>query len=141
LEVIKEPLLRYVFELHEQGIIVHTVTFALRASYLLPEFREKLFTVQCSAVKRWLVAHSMRYGMCTHTAQCAPAKVDREALNHMAYMHRIVLGSNRNRRFILNMDQTPFYFLMSAKRTLEVIGKKRSTFAHRPTTQSVRPWR
>ncbi len=55
--------------------------------------------------------------------QRAPAKVESKALNHMAYMRCIVLGSNRNRRFILNMDQTPVYFLMSAKHTLEVIEK------------------
>jgi hypothetical protein len=129
LEVIKEPLLRYVFELREQGIVVNMFTVALRASYLLPEFFEKLFTARCSTVKCWLVAHSMRYRMGTHTVQHAPAKVKREALDHMAYMRRIVLGSNRDRRFILNMDQTPVYFLMSAKHTLEVIGKKQSTFA------------
>jgi hypothetical protein len=62
--------------------------------------------------------------MGTHTAQRPPAKVESEACNYMACMRRIVLGSNRDRRFILNMDQTPVYFLMSAKRTLEVIRKK-----------------
>ncbi len=61
LEVIKEPLLRYVFELRERGIAVNTFTVASRASYLLPEFHKKSFTAQCSAVKHWLVAHSMRY--------------------------------------------------------------------------------
>jgi hypothetical protein len=124
LEVIEEPLLHYVFEMRKRGIVVNTFTVTLRVSYLSPEFREKLFTAQCSTVKRWLVAHSMRYQMGTHTLQCAPAEVESKALNHMAYMHRIILGSNRNRRFILNMDQTPVYFLMSTKRTLEVIGKK-----------------
>jgi hypothetical protein len=44
LEVIKEPLLRYVFELREQGIVINTFTVALRASFILLEFREKLFT-------------------------------------------------------------------------------------------------
>ena len=39
-------------------------------------------------------------------------------------MRRIVLGSNRNRRFILNMEQTPVYLSMNTKRTLELIGKK-----------------
>jgi hypothetical protein len=38
-------------------------------------------------------------------------------------MRRIVLGSNHDCHFILNMDQTPVYFLMNAKCTLEVIGK------------------
>ena len=42
----------------------------------------------------------------------------------MVYIRRIVAGSNRDRRFIFNMDQTLVYFAMSAKRTLELIGKK-----------------
>jgi hypothetical protein len=121
LEVIKEPLLHYIFELHERGITVNTFTVTLRASYLKPEFCEKLFTTRCSTVKRWLVAHSMRYRMGTHTLQRAPAKVESKALDHMAYVRHIVLGSNRDRHFILNMDQTPVYFSMSAKHTLEVI--------------------
>jgi hypothetical protein len=124
LEVIKEPLLHYVFEMRERGIVVNTFTVTLRVSYLLPEICEKSFTTRCSAVKHWLVAHLMRYQMGTHTLQRAPAKVESEALNHMAYMRRIVLSSNRDRCFILNMDQTPVYFLMSAKCTLEVIEKK-----------------
>jgi hypothetical protein len=141
LEVIKEPLLSYVFKLCKQGIVVNTFKVALRASFILPEFRKKLFTVQCSAVKRWLVAHSMRYPMGTHTVQRPPAEVKCKALDYMNYMHRIVLGSsNCNRHFLLNMDQTPVYFLMNTKCTLELIRKRRSTFAPQPTIQSVRPW-
>ena len=124
LEVIDEPLLRYVFEQHEQGFVVDTLKIVLRASYLFPGFRDKSFAARASTVKRWLVAHSMRYRMGTHTSQRPPAEVASEALDYMVYMRRIVTGSNRDRRFILNMDQTPVYFAMSAKRTLELIGKK-----------------
>jgi hypothetical protein len=140
LEGIEEPLFCYIFEMREQGVIINSWNVALRASYLSPEFREKSFTARISAVKRWLVAHSMRYQMGTHTGQHPPAKVESKARKYMAYMRRIVLGGNRDRRFILNMDQTPVYFLMCAKRTLEVIGKKRSIIAQCPMTISVRPW-
>jgi hypothetical protein len=140
LEGIEEPLLRYIFEMREQGVIINLWNVALRASYLLPEFRKKSLTARVSAVKRWLVAHSMRYQMGTHTGQRPPAKVESKAHEYMAYMRRILLGGNRDRRFILNMDQTPVCFSMCAKRTLEVIGKKRSIFAQCPMTISVRPW-
>jgi hypothetical protein len=76
-----------------------------------------------------------------HTRQRPPAEVESEAHKYMAYMHRIVLGGNRDRHFILNMDQTLVYFLMCAKRTLEVIGKKHSIFAQRHITISVQPLR
>jgi hypothetical protein len=78
--------------------------------------------------------------MGTHTGQHPPAEVESKAREYMAYMRRIILGGNRDRRFILNMDQMPVYFLMCAKGTLEVIRKKQSIFAQRPMTISVRPW-
>ncbi len=104
LEGIEEPLLRYIFEMREQGVIINSWNVMLRALYLSPEFCEKSFTARVSAVKRWLVAHSMRYRMGTHTGQRPPAEVESKAREYMAYMHRIVLGGNRDRRFILNMD-------------------------------------
>jgi hypothetical protein len=42
----------------------------------------------------------------------------------MRFVRVIVSGGNRDRRFILNMDQTPVYFSMSSKKTLELIGTK-----------------
>ncbi len=36
----------------------------------------------------------------------------------------IVSDGNCNLRFVINMDQTPVYFSMNAKRTFEVVGKK-----------------
>ncbi len=42
----------------------------------------------------------------------------------MKFVRIIVSGGNRDRLFIINMDQTPVFFSMSSKRTLEVIGKK-----------------
>jgi hypothetical protein len=69
LKAIKGALLRYIFEYHEQGVSVNTFNLALRASFLLPEFREKSFTARCSAVKRFMVAHSFSYQIGTHTLQ------------------------------------------------------------------------
>jgi hypothetical protein len=80
-------------------------------------------------VKRFLIAHSFSYRMGMHTPQCPPAKVGSKAFNFMRFMRHIVSGGNCDRRFIINMDQTPVYFSMNAKRTLEVVGKKQSTFA------------
>jgi transposase len=124
LKAIEDGLLRYIFEKREQGIEVSTFTVVLRASFLSPEFREKSFTARCSCVKRFLHAHSFSYRMGTHTSQRPPAEVEGEASDFMRFVRVIVSGANRDRRFILNMDQTPVYFSMSSKKTLELIGKK-----------------
>ena len=39
LKTIKDVLLRYIFELHKQGVEIHVLTIVLRASFLSPEFR------------------------------------------------------------------------------------------------------
>ncbi len=51
-------------------------------------------------------------------------EVEGEASDYMRFMRRIVSGHNRDLHFIINMDQTPVYFLMNAKPTYEVIGRK-----------------
>jgi hypothetical protein len=137
LKAIEDGLLRFIFEKREQGIEVNTFLVVLRASFLLPEFREKSFTARCSCVKRFLHAHSFSYRMGMHTLQRPPVEVEGEASDFMRFVRVIVSGANRDRRFILNMDQTPVYFSMSSKKTLELIGKKTSTFARQRMTRCV----
>ncbi len=124
LKAIEGDLLRYIFEEREQGIEIKVISVMLRASYLSPEFREKSFTARCSCVRRFMRAHSFAYRMGTHTSQRPPAEVEGEASDFMRFVRVIVSGGNRDRRFIINMDQTPVFFSMSSKRTYEVIGKK-----------------
>ncbi len=121
---IEEPLLRYIFKLRKQGQTIDMFVIMLRALYITPEFREKSFIARCSAEKQFCYAHSMTYRMGMQTLQRPPAEIESEALNFMRFMRQIVFGSNCDRRYILNMDQTPVYFLMNAKHTLELIGKK-----------------
>jgi hypothetical protein len=115
LKAIEGALLRYIFEYHKQGVSVDTFKLAMRASFLLPEFREKSFTARCSAVKRFMIAHLFSYQMGTHTSQRPPAKVESKAADYMRLMRRIVSGHIRNMRFIINMDQTPVYFFDERK--------------------------
>jgi hypothetical protein len=126
LKAVKDGLLCYIFEKREQGIEISTFTVVLRASFMFmsPEFREKTLTARCSCVKRFLHAHSFSYQMGMHTSQRPPAEVEGEASDFMRLVRVIVSGGNRDRRFILNVDQTPVYFSMSSKKTLELIGKK-----------------
>jgi hypothetical protein len=137
LKAIEDGLLRYIFKKCEQGVEIKVFTVVLRASFMSHEFREKSFTARCSCVKRFLFAHSFSYQMGTHTSQQPPAEVECKAFNFMRFVRVIVSSGNRDRRFIINMDQMPVYFSMSSKRTLEVIGKKTSTFARQQMIQSV----
>ena len=124
LKPIEGPLLRYIFEQREQGMAVATFDLVIKASTLSAEFGLKHFTARCSAIKRFLSAHSLVYRMGTHETQRRPEEVATEAAEYMALVRQLLVGPHRDRRFILNMDQTPAWFSMSRKRTLEVIGVK-----------------
>jgi hypothetical protein len=69
--------------------------------------------------------------------QRPPAEVEGEAFDFMRFVRVIVSGGNRDRHFIMNMDQTLVYFSMSSKQTLELIEKKPSTFARRRMIRSM----
>ena len=121
LKPLKNSLLRYVFEQCEQGINVSILALVVKALSLLPIFNEKHFVARVSAVKRFVRAHSLVYCMGTHVSQRKPDEVAAESSDYMDLMRQIVEGPHRDRCFIINMDQTPVYFTMNAKRMLEVI--------------------
>ena len=112
------------------------IIVVLRAWFLLPEFYAKSFTAGCSTVKRFFVAHLFAYQMGMHTLQRVPAKVESKALNFMLFMRRIVFGTNCNRHFVINMDQTLVYFSMNGKHMLELTEKYQSTFTCQWMTRS-----
>ncbi len=73
---------------------------------------------------RFVCAHSFVYRMGTHLSQRKPDEVEVEAKDYMCLIHPFLTSHHCDLRFIINMDQTPVYFAMSTKQTLEVVGKK-----------------
>ena len=122
LKVIEEPLLRFIFEMREQGMSVSNLMVMIKASKLSDEFAAKTCTARYSAVKRFLRAHLLVYRMGTHVAQRDLEEVRGEASDYMNSVRPLMEGPHRDRCFILNMDQTPVYFSMCPKKTLEVVG-------------------
>jgi len=124
LKPLEQLLLRHIFEHREQGMTVHTFDLVVKASSLSPEFNAKHFVARCSAMKRFMRAHSLMYRMGTHQSQRKPEEVAAEALDYMNLICALVLGPHCDRRYILNMDQMPVYLCMTRKKTLEVVGVK-----------------
>ena len=115
LKTIEESLLRFILEMREQGMSVSTLMVTIQASRLSPEFSSKTVIARRSAVNRFLCSHSLVYQMGTHMAQRDPEEVHREASNYMQSVRPLLSGDHRDRRFILNMDQTPVYFSMNRR--------------------------
>jgi hypothetical protein len=124
LKSIEPDLLRAIVEHREQGMKVDYFLIVMKASTLSSVFNEKSFTAQCSTAKRFMCIHLFVYRMGTHESQHKPEEVQEEATDYMRLIRPFLIGNHRDPRFILNMDQSPVYFSMNAKRTLELIGKK-----------------
>jgi len=124
LKPLEQVLLRYIFEHRKQGMSVHTFDLVVKLSSLSPEFNAKHFVARCSAVKRFMRAHSLVYRMGKHQTQRKPEEVVAEALDYMNLIRALLLGPRCDQHFILNVDQMPVYFCMTRKKTLEVVGVK-----------------
>ena len=61
LNQLKEALLKYIFEKRKQGIKISTLAIVAVVSNLSTEFGKKNCVVRCSAVKRFVKAHSLVY--------------------------------------------------------------------------------
>jgi len=94
LKPIEDTLLRFIFEMREQGMAVSTLMVTIKASQLSPEFAAKSLIARRSAVKRFLCAHSLVYRMGTHVAQRDPEEVRGEATDYMKSVRPIVVGEN-----------------------------------------------
>jgi hypothetical protein len=124
LKPLEEALLKYIFKKREQGIKISTLAIVVVASNFSTKFGEMNFVARCSALKRFVKAHLLVYQMGTHLCQRKPEEVEAEASDYMHLIRTLLFSPHCDQRFILNMDKTPVYFLMSMKRTLEVVGKR-----------------
>ncbi len=98
---------------------MHTFDLVVKAN-------AKHFVTRCSAVTQFMCANSLMYCMGTHETQCKPMDIVTKASDNMNLMRplpraHIVTG---DLGFILNMDQTPVYFCMLRKKTVDVKGVK-----------------
>jgi hypothetical protein len=105
LKPLKEALLKYIFEQHEQGIEVSTLSIVVVASNLSTKFGEKYFVARCSVIKCFVRAHLLVYPMGTHLCQCKMEEVEAEASDYMHLICTLLFSPHCDQRFILNMDQ------------------------------------
>ena len=82
----EEVLLRFIFELQEQGIQVSLGMVALKASSLSCSFKEKTTNAKEKIVSRFVASHGLKHHMGTHESQRDPRKTATEALDYMQHV-------------------------------------------------------
>jgi len=136
---IEEDLLQWFFEKREQGMGVTTQMVLLKAFELMPEFREDPSTqlAKTFVIRRLLIHNLLVHRIATHVCQRSPALARYQAIDFVASVRQVLRNNPRHPKWIMNMDQTPIWFSMTHKRTLDVQGS-RSINVRNCTSSTVR---
>ena len=94
-----------------------------KASELDPVFRRKGKETKERCVRRFVKSHQLVYRVHTHESQRPPQEVEDEALYFLGMMQPMVREANRSEDYIINMDQTPVFFMLP-QNTLEPMGNQ-----------------
>jgi hypothetical protein len=124
LKPIEGELVRFIFELREQGMGVTISMVRLKAISLLRDFREKSGNAQYHATRRFIRSLGLVHRMATNESQKDPRETEAEGLDFLRSMHPKLSQPCRHQAFIINMDQTPVPFTYNSKKTLEVVGRR-----------------
>jgi hypothetical protein len=124
LEPIKDELLQFIFERRAHGVGVSCHAVVLKASKLQPAFSVKTTTAKYAAVRRFLTAHHLVYHIGTHVSQKSAELAHDNATDFVKTIRPFLHGPSRDPRWILNMDQTPVFYSMHEKYTLNGKGAR-----------------
>ncbi len=128
LEEIASPLLSFIDELRESGYAVSRKMIVAHSCRLLgPDHRFSLATYAAKAVcvSRWMAQNGLTIRAGTHQAQVPPQAVMVLASDFIFNIARPAVEQDfRDRRYILNMDQTPVFFSMHSTKSVDKIGTR-----------------
>jgi hypothetical protein len=96
----------------------------LRASSLDETFRRRSTNSKYAIICRFLYVNNLVIRSKTHQAQKTQSAMEEIGRDFIASMIPRLVEAGRDQRFIINMDQTPVFFSMTPKTTLQVRGSK-----------------
>ena len=137
LQVIEEDLLRWFFELREQGFGVSRKMVVLKAMEMHEAFCLKTEAAKYMCVRRFLCRHYIGIRCSTHQSQRCISEIREQLVVFVRAARRVLVNRNREKEWIINMDQTPVWFTMTPKRTLEKRGGK-TVHVRSSTSRTVR---
>jgi hypothetical protein len=146
----QNDLLRFIFELREQGMAVSINMVKIKAAQLSTEFEQKSECAQYNTARRFVRSNGLVFRLGTNESQRSPTETAAEAIDFMMTIARPKVNQpHRHPDFIINMDQTPIPFTFNSKSTLETAGRrtvhirkstndtKRATFAMTTTASGL----
>ena len=106
------------------GRAVSPNAVVIKACEWVPELVSKTPRARYGIIMRFLKKHKLTLRTVTHVAQADPKTTLKESENWIRFIVPRLIGTYRDKRFILNMDQTPVYFSMHEDTTIERVGAR-----------------
>ena len=92
---IEDDLLKFFFELREQGFAVSISPVVIQATPLMPAgFQRKSSRARYQCVRRWIKKHSFVHRMGTHENQQSPAETAGNALDYVETIRQQLVQNN-----------------------------------------------
>jgi hypothetical protein len=121
---IAPQLLEWIISHRDVGMPISRNMVILKASTLDSDFRRKSKSSKYAIVCRFLYANKLVIRSKTHQAQKSRAVMEEHGKEFIKSIIPRLQESGRDQRYILNMDQTPIFFSMTPKTTIETRGSK-----------------
>jgi hypothetical protein len=124
---VEEELIEWLVMKREGGNHVNYDMLVTKVGQLDRVFRRKSDNAKKLVIRRLALRNKFVYRVSTHTAQKSPVEVASDALTFVAETIPVLATSfygRRDKDYIINMDQTPVYFTMGSKSTLEFVGAR-----------------
>ena len=117
---IKNQVITWIIELRNEGMPVSTNLVVVKPGSLMHnEFNDKNEMTQYQAVSHMLKRHNIVICSKTNEAEQSPAEARAEGDAYVKGLVNCLHGPHQDKRWIANMDQTPLFFSMTPKRTLD----------------------
>jgi hypothetical protein len=124
---IKDELLLWLSNARQDGVPISIRMLTIRAIELMPSFAEKSSHAKYLAVHRLMKANGFSIRSKTHVAQNSSEAVRELASQFMSHIRPLMALEDRDKKWILNMDQTAVFFSMMLRTTIHKKGSKTVT--------------
>jgi hypothetical protein len=119
---LEDDILEWFDTMRGRGLVMNINMIVMKAAELDGVFRRRTMWSKLQAVRRLNSKYGLVYRATTNESQRLPSEVREEALGYVEAVRPRLVG--RHEDYIINMDQTPVFFSMTAKKTLERRGAR-----------------
>ena len=119
---IKDAIMEWINVKCEKGLALSTKMVILQVSRMDPTFCDKKTRSRYSIIRHFLRMNKVSIRRKTHEAQKHLWETQDLLEKFVITMHPFLSQSNRDKRFIINMDQTPIFFSMVPNTMLNHVG-------------------